>query len=69
MKKTYISPQIVLLLLNNERILLPATVKVGGDEEEVNVQYSKQNDLFEEEPENDEVLNSGNNSRNIGESL
>lgn len=69
MKKTYISPQIVLLLLNNERILLPATVKVGGDEDEVDVQYSKQNDLFEEEPENDEVLNSENNSRNIGESL
>ena len=69
MKKTYISPQIVLLLLNNERILLPATVKVGGDEDEVDVQYSKQNDLFEEEPENDEVLNSENNSRNIGEGL
>lgn len=67
MKKTYISPQIVLLLLNNERILLPGTVKVG--DEEVDVQYSKQNDLFEEEPENDEVLNSENNSRNIGESL
>ena len=67
MKKTYISPQIVLLLLNNERILLPGTVKVGDDE--VDVQYSKQNDLFEEEPENDEVLNSENNSRNIGESL
>ena len=69
MKKTYISPQIVLLLLNNERILLPATVKVGGDEDEVDVQYSKQNDLFEEEPENDEVLNSENNSRNIVESV
>ena len=67
MKKTYISPQIILLLLNNERILLPATMKVGNDE--VDIQYSKQNDLFEEEPENDEVLNSGNNSRNIGESL
>lgn len=67
MKKTYISPQIVLLLLNNERILLPATMKVGDDE--VNIQYSKQNDLFEEELENDEVLNSENNSRNIGEGL
>ena len=67
MKKTYISPQIILLLLNNERILLPATMKVGNDE--VDIQYSKQNDLFEEEPENDEVLNSENNSRNIGESL
>lgn len=67
MKKTYISPQIVLLLLNNERILLPGTVKVG--DEEVDVQYSKQNDLFEEEPENDEDLNNENNSRNIGEGL
>lgn len=67
MKKTYISPQIILLLLNNERILLPATMKVGDDP--VDIQYSKQNDLFEEEPENDEDLNSENNSRNIGVSL
>lgn len=67
MKKTYISPQIVLLLLNNERILLPATMKVGGDEEEVDVQYSKQNDLYEEEPATDEDLNSEGLSRNIWE--
>ena len=65
MKKTYISPQIVLLLLNNERILLPATMKVGDDP--VEIQYSKQNDLYEEEPATDEDLNSEGLSRNIWE--
>lgn len=54
MKKTYISPDTLLIDLETERILLPATLKVG--DEEVGIQYSKQIDILEDETDNNEEI-------------